>query len=165
MAGYFLVLNFFLTTPKSTNPDYYAVYELENQLYYGGPCRSLSLGTVQKDLVECREGPLPTLLNIRNGTVLGVDSPWDIQQRWLPSGERVFVDYANGYVFWAQDGKVTNFVKLDPELESQLLESPSKSSGVARSPQSGLFPEKSDESADPGVGGRPGDTDRGANGG
>lgn len=134
IAGYFLALNFFITAPKSTEPDYYAVYETENQLYYGGPCRSLFLGTVQDDLVECREGPLPTLLNRQNGTVLGVDRPWDIQKRWFPSGERVFVDYANGYVFWAKDGKVTNFVILDPKLKAQLLTSPPRSEVGASAP-------------------------------
>ncbi len=127
VACYFLFLNFLTTSPKSLEPDYYAVYEIENQLYYGGPCRSLSLKTVQYGLVECRDGPLPVLYNRNNGAVLDVHKPWDLRERWLASAGRVFVDYANGYVFWAKDGKVTNFVKLNPKLKAELLESPPQS--------------------------------------
>ena len=129
----------FTPAPRSSEPNYYAVYWVESNLYLGSTCKKAALvyDQVAPDLVECREGGLPVLVNKRNGTVLLVKNNFKIKDRWLPNGERVFVDYDNGYVFWAKDGKVTNFVKLNPKLEGQLLESPPESAGGVRSPPSG----------------------------
>ena len=115
--------------PRNHEPNYYAVYEVEATLYLGSTCKKASLvyDQLAPNLVECREGGLPVFVNKKNGTVLLVKNNFKIRDRWLPTGERVFVDYDNGYVFWAKGGKVTNFVKLNPKLEAHLLESPPES--------------------------------------
>jgi len=115
--------------PRSHEPNYYAVYEVEATLYLGSTCKKAALvyDQVAPDLVECREGGLPIFVNKKNGTVLLVKNNFKIKDRWFPNGERVFVDYDNGYVFWAEGGKVTDFVKLNPKLEGQLLKAPPKS--------------------------------------
>jgi len=112
--------------PRNHEPDYYAVYEVESTLYLGSTCGKAALvyDQLAPNLVECREGGLPVFVNKKNGTVLLVKNNFKIKDRWLPNGRRVFVDYDNGYVFWAEGGKVTDFVKLDPTLDAQLLRSP-----------------------------------------
>ena len=112
--------------PRSHEPNYFAVYWVESNLYLGSTCDEAVTvyDHLVPDLVECREGGLPVFVNKKNGTVLLVKRNFKIKDRWLASGERVFVDYDNGYVFWAKDGKVTDFVKLDPKLEAQLLTAP-----------------------------------------
>ena len=92
---------------------------------------------VQPGLIECTRDPHFGFVNTKNGAFLHVRRYFSLRIRWLPSGEKVIVDVNNGYVFWAKDGKVTNFVKLNPKLEGQLLESPPESAGGVRSPPSG----------------------------
>lgn len=121
----FFKLHVVVLAPQSMEHNYLAVYRLERALYYGSGCwkANLRLDSAVPGLIVCREDPYLRFLNLRNGTSLRVTRAWSIQRRWLPSGERVFVDYANGYVFWAKDGKVTDFVKLNRDLESKLLDS------------------------------------------
>ncbi|MCG6962114.1 MAG: hypothetical protein LJE95_02480 [Acidobacteria bacterium] len=124
-AGFFY-LHFVTMAPKSTDPDYYCVYWLERALYYAGSCdkAELSLDAAVPGLIECREDPWLRFINKLNGLSLRVDKPPKIVERWLPTGERVFVDQSNDFVFWSKNGKVTNFVKLDQELLSMLLDMP-----------------------------------------
>ncbi len=129
LVAWFVVFHFFMMAPHSRDPDYTAAYWIETELYYGSDCGRVmselkANGVVEPGLIECRRDPHFGFVNTKNGTFLHVRRHFSLQTRWLPSGEKVIVDENNGYVFWAQDGKVTNFVKLDSKLDAQLLRSP-----------------------------------------
>lgn len=142
LVVWFVVFHFFVMAPHSRDPDYKSAYWVERELYYGSDCARVMSelkadGVVEPGLIECTRDPHFGFLNTQNGTFLHLRKHFSLWIRWLPSGEKVIVDVNNGFVFWAKDGKVTNFVKLNPKLEGQLLESPPESAGGVRSPPSG----------------------------
>ena len=137
LVTWFVVFHFFVMAPHSRDPDYKAAYWVERELYYRSECvRIMSElkqdGVVEPGLIECTRNPRFGFVNTKNGTFLYLRKYFSLRIMWLPWGEKVIVDVNNGYVFWAKDGKVTDFVKLDPKLKAQLLESPPQSANHPR---------------------------------
>ena len=129
LVVWFVVFHFFVMAPHSRDSAYKAAYWIERELYYGSDCTRVMSelkadGVVEPGLIECTRDPHFGFVNTKNGAFLHVHKHFSLRIRWLPSGEKVIVDVNNGYVFWAKDGKVTDFVKLDPKLGAQLLTTP-----------------------------------------
>jgi len=128
LIAWFIVFHFIVMAPHSQDPDYRAAYWVESELYYRSDCARVmnevkADGVVEPGLIECTRDPHFGFLNTKNGTFLHLHKHFSLRFAWLPTGERVIVDVNNGYVFWAKDGKVTDFVKLNRDLESKLLDS------------------------------------------
>ena len=139
LVAWFVVFHFFVMAPHSRDPDYRAAYWVESELYYGSECARLmselkAAGVVEPGLIACTRNPCFGFVNTKNGTFLHLRKYFSLRIMWLPWGEKVIVDTNNGYVFWAKDGKVTDFVKLDRRFRAQLLESPAASTNGPGAP-------------------------------
>jgi len=104
------------TAPR--DPQAASIVFLLRTSHLGGECFHLRpfIGRgIAPGLIRCTGSGMVMISNARNGTVLRVPNPFDLERVWQSGDERLYLESRNGYLFRVKAGELVDFIHVDSD--------------------------------------------------